>query len=81
MAAGARWILWSEDVGPKVVDLPYFPNFADGMRLFLVQDSMGTFPGQRATGTCASLLAAGLFIGSQSLVGDSASSDLIMVEA
>jgi hypothetical protein len=42
---------------------------------------MGTSPGRHATTTCASLRAAGLFIDSQSLVGDGAFSDLAMVEA
>jgi hypothetical protein len=74
-------MLWSEDVGLMVVDLSSFPDFVDGMRRFLVQGSTGTLPGRRATGTCASLQAAGLFIDSQSLVGDGASSDLAMVEA
>jgi hypothetical protein len=74
-------MLWSEDVGPEVVDLSSFPDFVDGMRRSLVQDSTGTFPDRRATATCASLHAAGLFIDSQSLVGDGASSDLTMVEA
>jgi hypothetical protein len=41
---------------------------------------LGTFPGRRATQTCASLLATGLFIDSQRLVGDGASLDLAMVE-
>jgi hypothetical protein len=74
-------MLWSEDVGPEVVDLSSFPDFVDGMRRFLVQDNTTTFSGRRATTTYASLLAAGLFIDSQSLVGDGASSDLAMVEA
>jgi hypothetical protein len=47
----------------------------------LVQDSIGTSPGRRATTTCASLHAAGLFIDSQSLFGDGAFSDLALVEA
>jgi hypothetical protein len=38
-------------------------------------------PGRCATAICASLLAAGLFINSKSLVGDGASFDLAMVEA
>jgi hypothetical protein len=64
-----------------VVDLSLFPDFIDGMRQILVQDSMVTSLDCRVTTTCASLLAAGLFIGSQSLVGDGASSDQAMVEA
>jgi hypothetical protein len=67
---------WSE-----VVDLSLFPNFVGGMQWFLVQCSTGTFPGRRATSTCALLHAAGMFIDSQSLVGDGASLDLAMVEA
>jgi hypothetical protein len=55
------------------------PTF-DGRRQILVQDSTGTSPGRRATVTCVSLRAAGLFIDSQSLVGDGAFSDLAMVE-
>jgi hypothetical protein len=74
-------MLWSEDVGPEVVDLSSFPDFVNGIRRSLVQDSTGTFLDRRATTTCALLHAAGLFINSQSLVGDSASSDLTMVEA
>jgi hypothetical protein len=79
--AGARWVLWSEDVDPEVVDLSLFSYFMGGMRWFLVQGSTGTSPGQLATATCASLLAAGLFIDSQSLVGDGAFLDLAMEEA
>jgi hypothetical protein len=41
----------------------------------------GDVPGRHATATCALLLAVCLFIDSQSLVGDGASSDLAMVEA
>jgi hypothetical protein len=61
-------MLWSEDVGPEVVDLSSFPDFVDVMRRFLVQDSTGTFPGRRATTTYASLLAVGLFIDPQTLL-------------
>jgi hypothetical protein len=74
-------MLWSEDVGPEVVDLSSFPDFVDGIRRLLIQGSMGTFPGRRATMAYASLLAAGQFIDLQSLVGDGASSDLAMVES
>jgi hypothetical protein len=28
---GTRWMLWSEDVGPKVVDLLFFPDFVNKM--------------------------------------------------
>jgi hypothetical protein len=28
----ARWMLWSENVGPEVVDLLLFPDFIDWMR-------------------------------------------------
>jgi hypothetical protein len=59
-------MLWSEDVGPEVVELSSFPDIVDGMRRFLVQDSTGTFPGRRAITPCASLRVAGLFIESQS---------------
>jgi hypothetical protein len=38
----------------------------------VVQDNMVTSHGRRATATCASLLAAGLFIDLQTLVGDGA---------
>jgi hypothetical protein len=38
---GARWMLWSKEVGPKVVVLPLF---LDGMRRILVHDSTGTSP-------------------------------------
>jgi hypothetical protein len=81
LGAGARWFFWSEYVGPEVVDMPFFSDFVDGRRRILVQDSTGTSPGRRATATCASLLTAGLFIDSQSLVGDGAFLDLAMVEA
>ena len=81
LAAGARWFFWSKDVGPEVVDLSFLSDFVDGRRQILVQDSTGTSPGRRATTTCAFLRAAGLFIDSQSLVGDGAFSDLAMVEA
>ena len=59
----------------------FLSDFVDGRRQILVQDSTGTSPGRRATTTCALLRAAGLFIDSQSLVGDGAFSDLAMVEA
>jgi hypothetical protein len=39
--AGARWMLWSMDVGPYVVDMSLFSGFVDGMRWILVQDNMG----------------------------------------
>jgi hypothetical protein len=37
MAAGARWFLWSEDVGredvgPEVVDLSFISDFVDARR-------------------------------------------------
>jgi hypothetical protein len=79
--AGARWVLWSEDVRPEVLDLLLFPDFIGGMRWFLIQGSTGTSPGRRATTTYASLLAAGLVIDSQSLIGDGAFLDLAMEEA
>jgi hypothetical protein len=74
-------MLWSEDVGLEVMDLSFLLDFVKGMQWILVQDSTGTFSGRRATLTCALLLAAGLFIDSQSLVGDGASSDCAMVES
>jgi hypothetical protein len=36
LGAGARWMLWSEDIGPEVVDLSFFPDFVVGMRWILV---------------------------------------------
>jgi hypothetical protein len=30
--AGARWFLWSEDVSPDVVDMPFFFDFVNGRR-------------------------------------------------
>jgi hypothetical protein len=65
----------------EVVDMPFFSDFVDGRRRILVEDSTGTSPGRRATATCASLVAADLFIDSQSLVGDGAFLDLAKVEA
>jgi hypothetical protein len=65
----------------EVVDLSFFPDFVDGMRGILGQDSMGTSPGRRTTTTCASLLVAGLFMDSQSLIDDDALLDQEMVEA
>jgi hypothetical protein len=62
------------------VDLSLFPDFIDGIRWLLVQWSARMSPGRRATATCASLLAAGLFIDSKSFIGDGASLDLAMVE-
>jgi hypothetical protein len=35
-ASRERWFLWSEDVGPEVVDLPFFSDFINGRRQFLV---------------------------------------------
>jgi hypothetical protein len=63
----------------KVVDMSIFTDFVDGRRR--IQDNTWTSSGQCATTTCASLRAAGLFIDSQSLVGDGALLDLAMVEA
>jgi hypothetical protein len=67
VAAKVRWFFWSEDVGPEVVDTPFFSDFVDGRWRILVQDSKGTPLGPRATWACTSL-----FIDSQSLVGDGA---------
>jgi hypothetical protein len=38
---GTRWMLWSEDVPPEVVDLSLFPDFVDRMWWVLVQGSRG----------------------------------------
>jgi hypothetical protein len=81
LAVGARWFLWSNDVGLEVVDLSFFCDFLEGRWRILVQDNTGTSPGRRATATSALLRAAGLFIDSQSLVGDGVCLDLAMVEA
>jgi hypothetical protein len=32
LEARARWMLWSNDVAPTVVDLSLLPDFVDGMR-------------------------------------------------
>jgi hypothetical protein len=74
-------MLSSKEVGSEVVDLSIFPDFVDMMPWILVQDGIGIFPGRRATTTCALLLAAGLFIDSQSLVGENGSLDLAMMKA
>jgi hypothetical protein len=49
LAAGARWLLQSKDVGPEAVDLSFFSDFVDGRRWVLVQDSTETSPGRRMT--------------------------------
>jgi hypothetical protein len=49
LAAGARWFLWSNDVGSEVVDLSFFSDFVEGRRRILVQDNTGTSLGRRAT--------------------------------
>jgi hypothetical protein len=36
LAAGVRWFLLNEDVGPEVVDLLFFSYFVDGRRKILV---------------------------------------------
>jgi hypothetical protein len=46
------------DVGPEVVDLPFFFDFVDRRRRILVQDNTGMSPNRRATAICASLRAA-----------------------
>jgi hypothetical protein len=74
-------VLWSEDVGPEVVDLALVPDFDNRMRWILVQESTRTSPGRRAKVTSALLLVADLFIDSRSLVGDGAYLDLSMEEA
>jgi hypothetical protein len=48
LAAGERFFFWSEDVGPEVVDLPFFSDFIDGRRQILVQESTRTSLGRRA---------------------------------
>jgi hypothetical protein len=30
LGAGVRWVLWSTDAGPEVVDLSLFPDSVDG---------------------------------------------------
>jgi hypothetical protein len=44
LAGGMRWFLYSEDVGPEVVDLSILLDFVDGRRRILVQDSRGRPP-------------------------------------
>jgi hypothetical protein len=39
LGVGARWMLWSENVGPEVMDLSSFLYFVGGMQRFLVQDN------------------------------------------
>jgi hypothetical protein len=36
LAAGARWFLWSNDVGSEVVDPSFFSDFVEGRRRILV---------------------------------------------
>jgi hypothetical protein len=36
LAAGARWFLWNEDVGPEVLDLLFFLDFINGRQKILV---------------------------------------------
>jgi hypothetical protein len=59
-----RWFFSDEDVCPEVMDLSFFSYFIVGRRQILVQDSIGTSLGRRATVTRALLRAAGLFIDS-----------------
>jgi hypothetical protein len=59
LGIGARWMFWSEDIGPEVVDMSLFPDFVDGMRWILLQARMGMSPGRRAIATCALLVPAG----------------------
>jgi hypothetical protein len=81
LGAGARWMLWSENVGPEMVDLSLFPDFVNEMRWILVQSNTGTSPGRRAISICVLLLAACPLIDSRRLVSDGASLDLTMVDA
>jgi hypothetical protein len=67
--------------GPEAVDLSFFSDFVDGRRRVLVQDSMRTSLGRRATATCALLRTAGLFIDSQSLIANGIFLDLAIAEA
>jgi hypothetical protein len=39
LRARARWMFWSKNFDPKVVDLLLFTNFVDGMWWILVKDS------------------------------------------
>jgi hypothetical protein len=41
LATRVRWFFWNGDVGPEVVDLPFFYDFIDGRRQTLVQDITG----------------------------------------
>jgi hypothetical protein len=68
-------MLWNEDIGPGVVNLSFFPRLCRWDAADLGPSSV-----RLATVICASLLATGMFIDSQSLVVDGASSDLAMVE-
>jgi hypothetical protein len=80
LGAVARLVLWSEVVDPEVVDLSLFSDFVVGCSSSWPEAVRGA-PGQNTTVTCASLLAAGLFINSQSFVTDGAYLDLSIVEA
>jgi hypothetical protein len=63
-------MLWSEDVGPEMVDLSLFPDFVDEIHWIFVQDRMRMSSRWPATTICGSMLAAGLFIDSGNFVGD-----------
>jgi hypothetical protein len=76
-------MLWSEDVGPEVVDQSFSLDFVDGMRQIFVQDGMGTLLGRRLDvpqQLVPRYLQRGLFLNSQSFVRNDASLDLTMVE-
>jgi hypothetical protein len=60
--AETRWMLWSNEVGPEVVDLSLFRNFVVEMWWTFLQDSTGASVGRCATTTCVLLLAADLSV-------------------
>jgi 3-polyprenyl-4-hydroxybenzoate decarboxylase len=59
-------MLWSQDVGPEVVELSLFPD-ACQIDMYLAGGAVDI--SGRAKSTCASLFTAGMFIYLQSLIG------------
>jgi hypothetical protein len=74
-------MLWSEDVGPKMVDFSFSPTLSMGCSGSWSKIAQGCPLVDVPYRHVPSLLAMGQFIDSESLIGDGTSSDLEMVEA
>jgi hypothetical protein len=68
--AGARWILWSEDIGQEVVDLSLSPTSSMGCGGSWYKEAWRCPPVDVQKRHLPSLLVVGLFLDSQTLTDD-----------